>query len=751
MQKKPTSSAKTAELNGSAKVELRDFADKGRHGPMMAELYREAEAQLRKQQGKNRKSKAEAAKPEADPQRLLHELQVHQIELELQNAELQNARNELEIALEKYTDLYDFAPVGYFTFAAGGTINLVNLTGAHLVGMERSRLVGQPFGMLVSAAHRPVFHAFLKQVLVGQTKLSVDVDLLNKGRTVVQVVRIRAQRLPAGQVCRAAVMDITELKREENKVRVSEIRYRRLFEAAHDGVLLLDPVTRKITDANPFMTKLLGYSHGQLIGKELFEIGLLKDEAASKEAFQKLKQKREVRYENLPLESKTGRHQEVEVVANLYDENGHAVIQCNIRDITARKTAEDALRASEERYRTLFDLGPTAVYSCDASGVIQNFNNRAAELWGRKPASGDTSERFCGSLKLFRPDGGFMPHHRCPMAEVVGGKIAAVHDAEVLIERPDGSRISVIVNIRPLKNERGEITGAINCFYDITERKAAEKALRRLDVLAASNRKLEKEIVRRQTVEESLKKSEQDQSRLLTESHQMQERLRQLSRQVLMAQEEERKRISRELHDVIAQTLTGINIRLATLKKEAGRNTKGFDLTIARTQRLVEKSVNLVHDFARELRPAVLDDLGLIPALHTFMKNFTEQTGVRTQLTAFAEVEKLETSGRTALFRIAQETFTNVARHAKASRVKVNIRKFPDSICMKINDDGKSFKVDRALHASTGKRLGLLGMRERLEMIGGSFEVESSPGKGTTIIAQIPLAKRGGGGGRKKR
>jgi two-component system, chemotaxis family, CheB/CheR fusion protein len=159
------------------------------------------------------------------------------------------------------------------------------------------------------------------------------------------------------------------------------------------------------------------------------------------------------------------------------DGNGGQLILLAIEDITERKQGDDARRESEERYRTLFDLGPVAVYSCDASGVIQNFNRRAAELWDREPASGDTDERFCGSFKLFRPDGSFMPHEQCPMAEVIAGKVPAARDAEVLIERPDGSRVTVIVNIRPLKNERGEITGAINCFYDITERKRNEEAL----------------------------------------------------------------------------------------------------------------------------------------------------------------------------------------------------------------------------------------------------------------------------------
>lgn len=278
------------------------------------------------------------------------------------------------------------------------------------------------------------------------------------------------------------IEDITERRVTQAAIRTSEIRYRRLFEAARDGILILDPVTRKITDANPFMSELLGYPHKELLGKELWEIGLLKDEKASRAAFRELRRNHFIRYEDLPLQNKKGRRNEVEFVSNLYDEDGRKVIQCNIRDITERKHTEVALRASEERYRALFHMGPVAVYSCNASGMIEEFNRRAARLWGRAPKRGDATERFCGSLRLHHTDGTPMPRGQCPMARVLSGEVPGARDAEVVIERRDGSKITCIANIVALKNEQGQITGAINSFYDITERKRAENALRESEI-----------------------------------------------------------------------------------------------------------------------------------------------------------------------------------------------------------------------------------------------------------------------------
>ena len=256
--------------------------------------------------------------------------------------------------------------------------------------------------------------------------------------------------------------------------------------------------------------------------------------------------------------------------------------------------------------------------------------------------------------------------------------------------------------------------------------------------LADSVEELKLEISQRKAVEEALKTSEATSSSLLVDSLRMQEELRLLSRQLLSAQEEERRKISRELHDVIAQTLTSINLRLAELKTESETSRTKLQQKIESTQRLVEESVKIVHRFARELRPTVLDDLGLIPALESFLKSFMEDTGVRVSLKVFAGIEKSDSAVRTVFYRIAQEALTNVARHAGASHAEVSIQNLNGTIRMEIIDDGDGFEVEGTSSAKKSNRLGLLGMKERIEMIGGTFWVESAPGSHTTIRVEVP-------------
>jgi PAS domain S-box-containing protein len=447
-----------------------------------AELRRRAEGRLRGQ-----RSKTAPPRTDADMQRLVHELQVHQVELEMQNAELQDARDQMETMLERYTDLYDFAPVGYFSLNEQGVILEANLTGAALLGVERSRLIKRRLHQFLSAMSRPVFLAFLERVFTEPGKQVCEVSLLKKGGTsfwadvqATSAASLRGER----KWCRVAVSDITALKR-------------------------------------------------------------------------------------------------------------------------------------------------------------------------------------------------------------------------------------------------------------------AEDAQRRMEALDAANRELKQEIVRRKAVEADLEKSEEYSRQLLAKALQLQKQLRHLSHQVLQAQEEERKRISRELHDDIGQLLTAIGFHLAVLKKEAGPNGRALKSKIAQTQRLVEKSVDTVHQFAAQLRPAALDDLGLIPALQSHVKDFARRTGLSVRFTPFTHdrTELLDGDERTVLYRVVQEALTNVARHAHASRVTVSIRKLRSVVRVVVHDDGKSFDPRKVSSNRRSKALGLLGMRERVEMVGGCFTVESSPGKGTTIRADIPFRK----------
>ena len=239
--------------------------------------------------------------------------------------------------------------------------------------------------------------------------------------------------------------------------------------------------------------------------------------------------------------------------------------------------------------------------------------------------------------------------------------------------------------------------------------------------------------------EERLEQETKFHRRLIDDSHEIHEQSRQLSHQFLLALEEERKEISRELHDQVAQILAGINVRLAALKKAALIDHENLGERIAQTQTLVEQSVEVIHNYARKLRPVMLDDLGLIPSLRSFIKDLPSHKGLRIRFTHFPEVEELNNLKRTIIYRVAQEALTNVLRHSKATHVTMKLRRLADAVVLEVSDNGRSFPIERILHSSIKDRLGLLGMRERVEMVAGDFTIESSPGKGTKVRAVIPI------------
>jgi len=316
--------------------------------PDATELRSKVEAKL------SERKKKTAAPPatESDSQRLVHELEVHQIELEMQNEELVQSNAQVKAGLRQYTDLYDSAPIGYFTLAHDGTIHQVNLAGANLLGVERDALIKRRFGVFVSARSRTTFSAFLDDVFTSGSNETCEV-MLQKDGSAPRFVQIEAITKDGQcEVCHAVVMDITERKKAEEALQVSETRYRRLFESAKDGIMILDAETGIIVDVNPFLTEMMSYSHEPVKGKVIWELGFFKDVAANKEKFVELQQREYVLYENLSLETADGRQIAVEFVSNVYLVDRKKVIQCNIRDTTERKQMEHKLNEAYQKIKT---------------------------------------------------------------------------------------------------------------------------------------------------------------------------------------------------------------------------------------------------------------------------------------------------------------------------------------------------------------------------------------------------------------
>jgi two-component system cell cycle sensor histidine kinase/response regulator CckA len=261
--------------------------------------------------------------------------------------------------------------------------------------------------------------------------------------------------------------DSYDLKEVQEALRASEIRYRRLFETAKDGILILDAQNGKIIDVNPFLIRLLGYSFNQLINKQVWDIGFLKDVISSRDNFRELQNKKYIRYENLPLEAVDGRTIDVEFVSNVYQENHHKVIQCNIRDITERKHSMDILAAERERLAvTLRSIGD-GVIATDTNGNIEIMNIIAEKLcgWTQDEALG----RPLTSVFTIINENTREPHEN-PVEKVLStGKIIELESHAVIVSKGGRERI-ITDSAAPIRNKAHEIIGVVIVFRDITER-----------------------------------------------------------------------------------------------------------------------------------------------------------------------------------------------------------------------------------------------------------------------------------------
>ncbi|HEU5400271.1 MAG TPA: PAS domain S-box protein [Terriglobales bacterium] len=504
------------------------------------------------------------------------------------------------------------------------------------------------------------------------------------------------------------------------------------------------------------------------------------------------------------------------------------------------------LRESEERYRTLFDLGPIAVYSCDASGVIRDYNHVAAELWGREPKP-DADERWCGSLKMLRPDGTVMPHGECPMADVVSGRVAEVHDGEVQIERTDGSRVTVLVNIRPLKDARGVIIGAINCFVDITERKQIEMLTASLAAIVTSSddaiiskdlngvilswnagaerlfgytaqeaigrpvtilipperfdeeprilqsirsgqpiehyetvrrrkdgklldvslsvspirdgngrivgaSKIARDITQLKETEKRLRESnsrletrvkertselEGRNAEILAQSDQLQE----LSTRLMKAQDDERRKISRELHDSLGQYLAYAKMCLEASQKPGADENESHN--IQQLSETLDRCVIETRTISHLLHPPLLDEIGFSSAARWYIESFSERSGIHANVNIPEDLpQRLPAALELALFRILQESLVNVHRHSQSKSVDIHLELNANEVILEIIDHGEGMPPESLerfrAKDKLGSGVGLRSMSGRIRELGGSFEIESDK-EGTLIRVAAPI------------
>ncbi len=275
--------------------------------------------------------------------------------------------------------------------------------------------------------------------------------------------------------------EIVLLQKAQEALRTSELKYRRLFETAKDGILILDAESGMILDVNPFLVELLSYSYDQFINKAIWDIGFFKDIVANRDNFQQLREHKYIRYEDLPLETADGRSIDVEFVSNVYDEGEHRVIQCNIRDISDRKHAADSIAAEKERLSvTLRSIGD-GVITTDTQGNIDIMNKVAEELcgWNQQEASGMPLTAVFNIIN----ENTRQPHTN-PVEKVLqSGEIVELANHTAIIAR-DGTERIIADSAAPIKDKNNNIIGVVLVFRDITEKQ------RLLDIVQ-KNQKLE--------------------------------------------------------------------------------------------------------------------------------------------------------------------------------------------------------------------------------------------------------------------
>jgi signal transduction histidine kinase len=377
-------------------------------------------------------------------------------------------------------------------------------------------------------------------------------------------------------------------------------------------------------------------------------------------------------------------------------------------DALAQGFENAALRSGALQFRTLLDKLPAGGYMCDPDGLITYFNEHAVKLWGRAPKLNDPVDRFCGSFKLFATDGAPIAHSACWMAQALQtGK--EYNGEEIVIERPDGVRVTALAHANPIRDRDGVLFGAVNVLVDISERIEAERILRGArDELATQ--------VKERTAQ-----------------------LTKLSQHLLQVAEDEKAKLAGELHDDLGSILTLLSLKVCDLgKRLASAGPEAAD-EHREVTRLLRGLIDSQRRIVRNLRPILLVTFGLTIALRQYVADWTENTGLSAQIDVPPLLPDLDPALALALYRIVQESLTNITRHAKASSVRIAMTVDVSQLRLVIEDNGVGTSKQKLRDPNSH---GLLGMRERIARFGGALTVDSAgDGRGTQVACAVPLAK----------
>jgi PAS domain S-box-containing protein len=488
---------------------------------------------------------------------------------------------------------------------------------------------------------------------------------------------------------------------------------------ASDAAVISQSLDGIITAWNRGAERIFGYTAVEAVGQHISLIIPEDRKAEADDVCARLARgDTVVRFESVRL-ARDGRLVPISlIVSPVTDARGAIVGAANVaRDLTERRNTEE-LRAW---LAAIVDSSDDAIVSKTLDGVITSWNRGAERIFGYTAA-----EAVGRHITLIIPEDRLGEEDNV-LARLRRGE--RVDHFETVRRTRDGRLVAISLTVSPVRNARGSMIGASKVARDITERKLAEEALRRARdeleervrertaSLSSANEALRVEIAERQRVEE--------------------ERIQLLTRLVL-AQEDERRRIARELHDQLGQQLTALRLTLEMLKAQSGERT---ELRI-QVETLEELARQLDRDIAFrvwELRPTAAQDLGLPAALTTYVGNWSKHFGVRARLhTSPMSNERLPVEVETTMYRLAQEALNNVAKHARADSVDVVLERSAEHVSLIVEDNGVGF--DPAEAATDDRRLGLIGMRERAALVGADLQIESTPGQGTTVIVRAPTA-----------